>query len=270
VASCNRFDLVVVPSTYCRWAFLESGVSVPVMVVPHGVGSAFRPRHELVRRTPLIFYNTFHATSVFERKGVDELVSAFLEAFGRDGRDAVLRLRTQVTREMFDLAGRHDFGEAITVMPLEDLDVDSYAALFGLVHCTVHPSRGEGFGLVPLQSIACGTPVIATGATGMDDYLSDSNAIRVRTAGRVAGHSVGNAAGAYHRIDQDHLVGSLQEMHTNWEHHYARTRRAAVGVRERYAWPAVLDSLARVVGEAAGRGDRSGLRRDLAERWGAP
>ena len=49
--------------------------------------------------------------------------------------------------------------------------------IFSRMNCTVHPSRGEGFGLVPLQSLACETPVIAPAVTGMTEYLTPDRAI---------------------------------------------------------------------------------------------
>lgn len=38
-------------------------------------------------------------------------------------------------------------------------------------HCIVQPSRGEAFGLVPLEALSVGVPVVATTCTGHSNYL---------------------------------------------------------------------------------------------------
>ncbi|KAA3630004.1 MAG: glycosyltransferase family 1 protein [Proteobacteria bacterium] len=240
VAVCNRLDLVTVPSRWARQAFIESGVTTPIMVVPHGLEPEYRPYQDKVREDRFVFYNTFHSASFCARKGLNELVRSFLRAFdGRD--DVVLRLRTDESTDLVQCRKRYDFGRLIEHDPINiALTTRNYARIFSRVHCTVHPSRGEGFGLVPFQSIACETPVIAPHATGMADYLDDSNSVALRTAGRVSGEGVGNAVGTYFRIDEDDLVEKLRYMESHWESEYDKVRAAAPAFRERFAWPNAL------------------------------
>ncbi|MBE0609852.1 MAG: glycosyltransferase family 4 protein [Dehalococcoidia bacterium] len=49
---------------------------------------------------------------------------------------------------------------------------DDLAALFTGAEALVFPSLFEGFGLPPLEAMACGTPVIAAQAPAMDDVLA--------------------------------------------------------------------------------------------------
>ena len=255
VEVCNRLHLVIVPSTFCRTAFLESGVNVPVMVVPHGLEPEYRPYKEKTRSTPFVFYNTCFASSHLDRKSVEELVRAFLRAFGSDGTKCVLRLRTEISRQLIDIRLRHDFGRAIQLDPLVGIGVERFACIYSDVHCTVHPSKGEGFGLIPLQSIACETPVIAPAVTGMADYLNESNALCLRTSGRAAGRGAGNQAGTFYGVDEDHLVELLRRVYLSWEDEYAKVRRAAPSVRERYHWDTVLSSFVDVIRTALSAAD---------------
>jgi hypothetical protein len=269
VEVCNRMDLVYVPSTFCQQAFRQSGVRTPLMVVPHGLEPEYRPARRMHREQPMRFYNSIHASSTLERKGIDSLVGCFLEAFGPSGRDARLVLRTELSTQLIEIRQRHDFGSAITLLPLDPLPTDQFAALYSEFHCTVHPSRGEGFGLIPLQSIACETPVIATAATGMVDYLDESNSLPLRTSGQVPARYVGHATGNYFEIDEDHLVELLGDVHRHWEDHYDRVRRAAPAIRTRFRWSTVLAELLEIVHAAAmNPEDGEDLKQRLEARYG--
>jgi glycosyltransferase involved in cell wall biosynthesis len=265
VENCNRFDLVVVPSRFCQQVFTRCGVTTPVMVIPHGIESEYAPAGELHRGEPFVFYNTFAAASFAHRKGAGELVRGFLRAFTGRG-DVILRLRTEDSPVMRELRQRHDFGDQIRLEPPQPLDTAAFAALYGQAHCTVHPSLAEGFGLIPFQSIACGTPVIATAATGMADYLNPDNAMVLRTAGRVAGTGASGQSGYFPAVDEDHLVELLRHAVEHWEAEYAKVRRASEMLRERYRWERVLEPLAGLLNDLAGSENLAAARARLAEQ----
>ena len=45
------------------------------------------------------------------------------------------------------------------------------SVLYQRHHVVVQPSRAEGFGLVPLEALASGVPVVATSCTGHAEYV---------------------------------------------------------------------------------------------------
>ena len=49
------------------------------------------------------------------------------------------------------------------------------AAMYNMVDCTVNISDAEGFGLATLESLSCGTPIIATMTGGLQDQLNGEN-----------------------------------------------------------------------------------------------
>jgi glycosyltransferase involved in cell wall biosynthesis len=55
------------------------------------------------------------------------------------------------------------------VVPLSDL-----AALYVGARAMVYPSFAEGFGLPPLEAMACGTPVVASSTTSLPEVLGDA------------------------------------------------------------------------------------------------
>lgn len=54
-------------------------------------------------------------------------------------------------------------------VPAEDLPM-----VYNLAKVFVYPSRYEGFGLPPLEAMACGTPVITTAISAMQDQVGDA------------------------------------------------------------------------------------------------
>jgi glycosyltransferase involved in cell wall biosynthesis len=244
VECCNGFDLAVVPSRYCEKSLRDSGVEVPILVVPHGLESCYRPRREKRRTSPFVFYNVVNGQFP-ARKGLPELARAFRRAFG--GRaDVVLRLRVNrgfKVRQAFADAGVAEDDPQIHIDEQTRLPTEEFAAYYSDVHCTVHPSHSEGFGLIPFQSIACETPVIAPCSTGMADYLTADNAMLLRTNGVCTAPDVYYRAGSHPGVDEDHLVELLRYAEGNWEAEYERVRRVASGFRECHSWPLALREL---------------------------
>jgi glycosyltransferase involved in cell wall biosynthesis len=248
VACVNGFDLAIVPSRYCAASLRDSGVEVPILVVPHGLEPCYVPVREKRRTSPFVFYNVVN--SQFPgRKGLPELLRAFHRAFtGRT--DVVLRLRmgrSFPVRQAFADAGVAADDPQIQVDEATRVPLAAFAAHYSEVHCTVHPSRAEGFGLIPFQSIACETPVIAPCTTGMADYLTAENSMLLRTTGESGPPDVYYDCGVQPVIDEEHLVELLRHAERSWEAEYARVQRAAPAFRARHAWPIALRELVGLV-----------------------
>lgn len=161
----------------------------------------------------------------------------------------MLRLCTDSKQKVGELRRSYEFGDLIWVDPTVDCRTEDFARIYAHVHCTVHPSKGEGYDMVPFQSVACETPVIASHATGSADYLDETNSIRLRTSGRVEGERVGNAAGTHFSTDEDHLVHCLRHAVDNWEEEYAKVQCTGEAFRERDRCDFVLKDSISLVGE---------------------
>ncbi|MGA8262241.1 MAG: hypothetical protein WB783_18705 [Arenicellales bacterium] len=86
VTICNRFDLIIVPSRWCRDTFARSGVTTPITIIPHGLEPEYQPNGIRTPPEPFTFYNTFYATSFCSRKSLEELVRAFPLGHSRGAR----------------------------------------------------------------------------------------------------------------------------------------------------------------------------------------
>ncbi len=239
VVTCNQLDLIFVPTQWCRDAFVNSGVTTPVIVLPHGIEPDYKPVSGLRSNDIFYFYNTFHSSSFCSRKSMEELIRCFLNTF-RTNERVVLRLRTDPSPALIECQRKYNFGHQIEHLPMDHCSTEDFAKLYSQMHCTVHPSKGEGFGLIPFQSIACETPVIAPHATGMADYLRNDNSIAVATNGRIRGEGVGNSHGTYFKIDEQDLQRKLRYVYENWQAEHDKVSRAGPSFRRQHAWDNVL------------------------------
>ncbi|MEK8129077.1 glycosyltransferase family 4 protein [Paenibacillus filicis] len=205
----NKFDAVCVPSHQNRKALRDSGVKRPIFIVPHGVDTArFKPDN---RKMPLReAKGRFVFVSVFgfqHRKNPEALLRAYWEEFS--AADPVLLLiktngyaayenqtwiRAAIQRYKAKLGIRK--ATAPVIVLAGKLSPDRLKGIYTRGKAFVLPTRGEGVGLPFLESLASGTPVIATGWGGQMDFLTGKNSFLVSyrlqspTVSMKNGHSI--------------------------------------------------------------------------------
>lgn len=160
VETLNRADLVVVPSTFVRQLFIDSGVTVPVVIIPLGVGEAYRYK-------PRKWHKVFTVCAIADRgqrKGWHRAIFAFNNAFG-DDMSVRLVLKTRARGLPFDLLNPN-----VTVLA-EDMSERALAAFYARCDVMLFPSAGEGFGLPCREFAATGGIVLATDWSGTADDL---------------------------------------------------------------------------------------------------
>ncbi|MGD7651633.1 MAG: glycosyltransferase [Verrucomicrobiales bacterium] len=168
----SRFTAVV-PS---RWMAERMGESLlaefPRRVIPHGIDlEVFKPRGKERSREAL----------GLPAKGKVILCAIDNSARPLKGmallRDALEQLPEETKREstllFFGRASNAELGGLrIPVVNLGHLAHDPLKVLaYSAADVLVHPTRAESFGLVALESIACGTPVVAFGVGGIPELV---------------------------------------------------------------------------------------------------
>jgi glycosyltransferase involved in cell wall biosynthesis len=160
-------QLVLAPSKFVQRT-VQDFVDRSVALAPYGVDSAFwSPGLPVAKTGPMRF---LFAGACSLRKGVPLLMEAWRKA---DLRDAVLDLVGSWQLAKRQLPGGVTWRPGVSAADLREC--------FRSADVLVLPSYFEGFGLVLLEAMACGLPVITTDAAGCD--ILDGSAGRVLAAG---------------------------------------------------------------------------------------
>ena len=153
---------VVVPAPFLVDVYKESGVTIPISVVPGGVDTQefFPPPYVTDLPRPFTFGALGDRGS---RKGWDIAWAAFCQAFAPNenvqfvvkcrpgGLDGLSRLRSHPKLSVWEE------------------DAPSLSDFFSMIDCFVFPTRGEGWGLPPREAAAYEVPTICTAWGGTHD-----------------------------------------------------------------------------------------------------
>jgi glycosyltransferase involved in cell wall biosynthesis len=136
-------------------------------VIPNGVDDACSPDSDadadgeltmLLGSTDSI--DILHVGSTIQRKRIDILLRVFARVTQQFPNARLLRVGGKLTAEQTRLM--HELGVAESVVQLSQLDRRTLAAVYRRAAIVLLPSEREGFGLPVVESMACGTPVVAS------------------------------------------------------------------------------------------------------------
>lgn len=171
----SRMETVVATS-----ARTASYLEVPATVVMHGIDTetfqptpdraALRKRLGLPDGTLIGCYGRIRA-----QKGTDAFVDAMIKVLpDRPGTHALVmgRATEKYVGFLDDLKARvAQAGLADRILFLPEVTVDRMADWYAALDLYVAPQRWEGFGLTPLEAMACGVPTVATRVGAFEELV---------------------------------------------------------------------------------------------------
>jgi len=162
------FDELIVPCQWCKDVYRNNGIDKPIHVVPFGIDSDSWPYMERIRTESHPFTIIWQGTILGDRKGGEIVLDIFKKLKLPDS-FLILKINPMYSdvHTPFDLMlapDIHSIGLQLSQSKLLDLIEQSDLSIF--------PSHGEGFGLIPLEHMATGLPVIVADNTGMSQYCN--------------------------------------------------------------------------------------------------
>lgn len=229
---------LIVPANWVKTVFSNSGVTVPIFVVPEGV-----TKNEVYNPTSVPFtFLHFDATSYANRKGGDLVQEAFMSLFG-NMQDKV-RLIMKGRNHTIPLSQRYPNVQYI----FQNYTKEQMDDLWKQTNCFLFPSRGEGFGLPPLEAMAHGIPTILTNGSAMQDFAELG--IPLNVFGKIPSVYDGKAGpGQWDQPDILHLRDLMWDIYRNYEVHKQRAVENAEKVWDKYNFEKVAQQLASTIND---------------------
>ncbi len=185
----ENVDEVWVYTSYLKMCYIQSGIpEEKVQVIPCGVDPLlFNPDVEPLQWVKEVsrgrFCFLFNGGTIL-RKGIDILINAYLSEFKADEpvclviKDSNMYTKA-LAAQIRELSLRKDI--ALICYTDENIDYSHLPGLYTACDCYVHPYRAEGYGLPIAEAMACGKPVIVTGAGACLDFVEPDNAFFIKS-----------------------------------------------------------------------------------------
>nr|WP_217356840.1 glycosyltransferase family 4 protein [Ruegeria arenilitoris] len=141
------------------------------------------------------------------QKGTDAFVDAMIDLCGQvpDVHGIVMGRATEkhsaFLTELKDKVAQAGLSDRILFKP--EVTVDKIAQWYQVLDLFIAPQRWEGFGLTPLEAMACGVPVVATDVGAFSEIVTDPTLGRVVAPGDIPALA---AAAAEMLADRDSLA----------------------------------------------------------------
>ena len=150
----SMFDQVLVPCEHNKKLFLKYHDNVDV--VPLGVDASFwKP----AKRQPNKVFRFLAGGSHWKRKGLDVVVEAWKE-LNPPGAELVIKGTPDT------IGGIPNIDHPSVIVHRDWMSMDEERDLYRSADCFIAASRGEGWGLMPLQAMCAGVPVLLTDTSG--------------------------------------------------------------------------------------------------------
>jgi glycosyltransferase involved in cell wall biosynthesis len=115
-----------------------------------------------------------------------------------------------------------------------DVSVDKIGQLMTTATCFVMPSRFEAYGLVFIEAMANGMPIIARDKYEMPYFVSEGSGLVMRTEKNES-------------LEIDNLLKCMTELLENRNQYLEKAQEVAPNIAKEYSWAAVANRITNVI-----------------------
>lgn len=152
-----------------------------ITVIPLAVDTCFKPIHNknIIASVKQKYHITgkylLHLGTINPRKNLEFLIEVFADLKQSDLQLVITGKKGWYYEGLFDLVKKLNLEDKVIFTGYID-DVDK-PALYNGASMFLFPSIYEGFGLPPLEAMACGTPVIASNTSSIPEVVGDAGVL---------------------------------------------------------------------------------------------
>ena len=234
-----QFDQVVVPCEHNRELFERYHDNVAV--VPLGIDTKFWKPGPRPKNTTFRF---LAGGSHWKRKGLDAVVEAW-DRLRPAGAELVLKCPPVI------IGGVPEFDVPNVTVINHWLSMDEERDLYRSADCFIAASRGEGWGLMPLQAISAGVPTLMTDTSGHKEFAHLATRL-IATNPADAVYDRYYQGGLWDEPDVDSLVDGMTWMLDNRSEAKVFAEVSAKE-RHKYSWAKAAQKLVETVEPTTGR-----------------
>ncbi len=200
-----------------------------IAIIPNGIDASryrelpprgqFRSQYGITAGKVILYLGRLH-----RRKGIDFLIAAF-SGVAREVLDSVLVIAGPdegYRREAYELVCSHGLQDRVQFVGF----VDDPRAAYRDADVLVYPSEHEIFGLVALEAIMCGTPVIVTEGCGCGDLVQEGSFGSVVPQGKV-----------------DQLKEAILHIIQNGEESQEMVRKGRQYIEQNLSWDSIVQHI---------------------------
>ncbi|RKX44971.1 MAG: hypothetical protein DRP27_05350 [Thermotogae bacterium] len=244
----NELDLVIVPSEWAKECYLNSGVDIPIEVLPHGLNSSF------LNNSKEITNKTIKELLEIKKKHDARLILFFLWHSGyRKGADIVAQAMSEIQKEHDNVflvvktgdivdTYLHDLLKLKMIHIKGWLSDDELRQLYDVCDVLVCPSRGGGFELNTLEGVSRGLPTLATNGMCFLDYIEYIIPIQAYDKVVVLKDNPIHIGYGY-EVDINDFVKKLHDVLDNIQSYKLKFKKYSRQVRRKYAWSVICEKL---------------------------
>jgi glycosyltransferase involved in cell wall biosynthesis len=226
----DNFDFIIVPSDYCLKAFRETFPQIPIYKCPLGVNGYEFPLFDRPKdRHPFTF--VWNGWALGGRKGDRACVEAFESLNLPDSRLIMKSMPTATIFNQWTHLAHPNGSKVFVLFPYTQAELYS---LYCDSDVGLHPSSSEGFGMIPLEMMSTGLPVIMTACTASEEQFDESDCLEVTTT--LSDNWAIKDGTLGHVADLDSLKGQMLYAYEHREEMRDRGRHAAERVRRDFSW----------------------------------
>ena len=226
------FDAVAVPDPFYVSVYEQSGVKLPIFVVPLALNLTPYLQAPLKRKagSPFTFANL---STCVDRKNQLTLLHAFAKTFGNNNKVRLV-INARATFNSLEKTIRQEIktlGLTNVDFQIKPLTKREYLDLFQTIDCYVNLSKGEGFSIQPREAMALGIPSIVSNNTAQSTLCASGLVTSVPSEIKEpAFYDWGAYYGNFFTCTIDDAADAMKKVYDNYPFYLKRSKEARAWV----------------------------------------